>query len=187
MNDNIPPKACRINESRNSPSEQAQHPLCAKLLVYGTLKRGYWNHDRYCRNAIDIRPATTWGRLYALPAGYPALEIPEEHILAHGTAEPLTDAATQADFARKIANMSTQSRPTGDWDLIHGEFITFADPARDLAPIDRLEGFQPSGFCMYRRVLTMIHSDSFIYPAWIYIGETIHKDGFRVRRWPCHR
>ncbi len=62
--------------------------LTITLFVYGTLKRGFWNHDRFCRNAIDIRPATTWGRLYLLPASYPALEVPESSILAHGTAAP---------------------------------------------------------------------------------------------------
>lgn len=48
-----------------------------------TLMRGYLNHDRYCRNAVAIRPATTWGRLYALPVGYTALEIPDETIYAY--------------------------------------------------------------------------------------------------------
>jgi hypothetical protein len=49
MNDTTPPKACRINETQDAIPERPQHPLCAKLLVYGTLKRGYWNHDRFCR------------------------------------------------------------------------------------------------------------------------------------------
>lgn len=36
-------------------------------------------------------------------------------------------------------------RPEGDWDLIEGELMTFADPARDLLPSDRLEGFRLTG------------------------------------------
>jgi len=30
-----------------------------RLFVYGTLKRGGWNHDRFCRNAVTIETATT--------------------------------------------------------------------------------------------------------------------------------
>ena len=44
-------------------------------------------------------------------------------------------------------------RPSGDWDRIHGEIITFAAPDRVLPHIDRLEGFYPDGRSMYRRVL----------------------------------
>ena len=88
-----------------------------RLFVYGALKRGFWNHDRFCSQAVNIEPATTWGRLYHLPAGLcpasqwhpfgtrlsartpfasqsvvPALEVPESSILAPGTADPLTDS-----------------------------------------------------------------------------------------------
>ena len=136
------------------------------LFVYGTLKSGRWTtareangeqaagmaegrhcrrqgatfHDRFCHNAVDIRPATTVGRLYALPAGYPALEIPEKTILAHGTDDPLADARTLAEFPAPGVVMPEVE---GDWDMVHGELITFADPARDLPPIDGLEGFWP--------------------------------------------
>lgn len=148
------------------------------LFVYGTLKRGYWNHDRYCRNAIDIRPATTCGRMYQLPAGYPALEIPESHILAHGTDDPIADAQTQARLA---ATPLTFTRPTGDWDLIHGEIITFLDPARDLPPIDRLEGFCGSGgLCLYHRVLITACAGGVNFPSWIYV-----KSGLRNHRRIC--
>lgn len=66
-----------------------------RLFVYGTLKRGFWNHDQFCTRAISIEPATTWGWLYHLPAGFPALEVPDCSILAHGTADPLADTRTQ--------------------------------------------------------------------------------------------
>jgi len=55
-----------------------------KLFVYGTLKRGQWNHDRFCRNAIDIRPTTIVGRLYQLPAGFPAVVIPMDGVNVAG-------------------------------------------------------------------------------------------------------
>lgn len=111
-----------------------------RLFVYGTLKRGYWNHQRFCAQARSIEPAMVWGRLYHLHAGFPALEVPEGLILSRGTADPLADARRQQEIGT-----SRFGRPTGDWDLIHGELVTFTDPQRDLPPIDRLEGFRPGG------------------------------------------
>lgn len=152
--------------------------------VYGTLKRGFWNHDRFCRNAIDIRPATTWGRLYQLPAGYPALEVPESTILAHGTADPLADAATQARLAATLPPPAADRPPSGDWDLIRGELITFADPARDLPPIDRLEGFRIDLDSLYERVLVAVAvrtPDKKTIPAWIYVaGRCLRASGERL-------
>lgn len=128
-------KSFNHNYLRNSACGcELHHPNIIKLFVYGTLKRGFRNHDRYCRSAIDIRPATIWGRLYHLPAGYPALEIPEEHILAYGSADPLADAIAQSRLTDNFANAPTPSRPNGDWDLIHGELLCLPDPVHDLPP-----------------------------------------------------
>ena len=43
------------------------------LFVYGTLLRGGANHARFCADALTIEPASTPGRLYHLPAGFPAM------------------------------------------------------------------------------------------------------------------
>jgi hypothetical protein len=59
-------------------------------------------------------------------------------------------------------------RPTGDWDLIHGELVTFTDPQRDLPPIDRLEGFRPGGHSMYQRVMVAVQAGSRPYAVWTY-------------------
>ena len=59
-------------------------------------------------------------------------------------------------------------RPTGDWDLIHGELVTFTDPQRDLPPIDRLEGFRPGGHSMYQRVMVAVLCGRTSIPAWTY-------------------
>ncbi len=143
------------------------------LFVYGTLKRGYWNHDRFCRNAIDIHPATTWGRLYQLPAGYPALEVPQSHILAHGTADPIADAQTQDRLATRPL---TFTRPNGDWDLIQGELMAFPNPARDLPPIDKLEGFDPGGLYLYHRALFPTFAGVGSFPSWIYVKSSLCND-----------
>ena len=134
-----------------------------RLFVYGTLKRGYWNHQRFCAQARSIEPAVVWGRLYHLHAGFPALEVPEGLILARGTADPLADARRQREI-----DTPRFGRPTGDWDLIHGELVTFTDPQRDLPPIDRLEGFRPGGHSMYQRVMVAVLRGRTPIPAWTY-------------------
>jgi gamma-glutamylcyclotransferase (GGCT)/AIG2-like uncharacterized protein YtfP len=169
MNDTKSYNPCRFNDSRDDSFDLIKQHHHLTLFVYGTLKRDFWNHDRFCRNTIDIKPATTWGRLYDLPAGYPALEVPESAILAHGTADPLADAATQARIADEIANMPDQPRPLGDWDLIHGELVTFADPARDLPSIDRLEGFHPGQPSLYQRVILPVFLGHEVQLCWSYI------------------
>jgi len=52
---------------------KTQNPVIT-IFAYGTLKKGFSNHHEYCKSALNIEPATVWGRLYNLPAGFPALE-----------------------------------------------------------------------------------------------------------------
>ena len=35
-----------------------------RLFVYGTLKKGFWNHDRFCTRAINIEPAVHEQNIY---------------------------------------------------------------------------------------------------------------------------
>jgi gamma-glutamylcyclotransferase (GGCT)/AIG2-like uncharacterized protein YtfP len=157
-----------------NPQSEIPNPQLLRLFVYGTLKRGYWNHQRFCAQARSIEPAVVWGRLYHLHAGFPALEVPEGLILARGTADPLADARTQ----QKIGTPRF-GRPTGDWDLIHGELVTFIDPQRDLPPIDRLEGFRPGGHSMYQRAMVAAARGAIACAVWTY---TMHapQNGHRV-------
>jgi gamma-glutamylcyclotransferase (GGCT)/AIG2-like uncharacterized protein YtfP len=173
------------------------------LFVYGTLKSGRWTtareangeqaaglaegrhcrrqgatfHDRFCRHALDIRSATTVGRLYDLPAGFPALEIPEKTIVAVGTGDPLADAETQTRLAAPDLAMPDAD---GDWDVVHGELITFADPVRDLPPLDRLEGFRPDGDGLYRRSLVAVRANTGVEAAWVYHMARV-RQGERLR------
>ena len=164
-----------------NPQSEIPNPQLLRLFVYGTLKRGYWNHQRFCAQARSIEPAMVWGRLYHLHAGFPALEVPEGLILARGTTDPLADARRQHEIGTPRFG-----RPTGDWDLIHGELVTFTDPQRDLPPIDRLEGFRPGGHSMYQRVMVAAASGSIACAVWIYTmcapqnGERITNDNQAV-------
>lgn len=153
------------------------------LFVYGTLKRGFHNH-RLCAQALDIRPAWTWGRLYHLRAGYPALEVPNHLILAHGSDRPRHDASLQGKTLPFPVG-----KPSGDWDWVSGELVTLADPEADLPPIDRLEGFQANGrHNLYDRVLVTVWvQDCGLEPvtAWTYDGRRITGRGSRCRSWPA--
>lgn len=73
-----------------------------------------------------------WDRLYHLNAVFQTLKVPEGLILRR-TADPLADTRRQQEISTPRFG-----RPTGNWDLIHGELMTFTDPQCDLSPIDRL-------------------------------------------------
>lgn len=74
-----------------------------KLFVYGTLKRGFWNHNRFCGGVLDIQKAKVRGRLYEMPSGIPVLQVPDEDIFAHGITDPLADVATQTRLSGQVA------------------------------------------------------------------------------------
>ncbi len=141
-----------------------------RIFVYGTLKQGYWNHDRFCRSALYIEEATVLGRLYELPSRVPVLQVPERSIVTVGTSDPLADVAMQE---RLSVSLSTDTGcDDACWQMIQGELVTFPDPRLSLPPIDRLEGFRPGLPSMYRRALVPVklHDDRRI-AAWCYVGE----------------
>lgn len=145
-----------------------------RLLVYGTLKRGFWNHERFCRGVLDVREAEVRGRLYEMHSGIPVLQVPDGDVLAHGTPGPLADVAKQACLSEHLASYpvpALQSATAGDWGRVYGELQTFNDPETRLPAIDRLEGFHPGGSSLYRRVLVPVLTDSPGELAWVYAGE----------------
>lgn len=148
-----------------------------RLFVYGTLKRGFWNHDRFCRGFVTVKDALVRGRLFETSSGIPVLQVPEEDILAVGTTNPLADVATQAHVTARMSN----PEPTPDrlpkkgtgasWGPVYGELLTFDDPESRLPAIDRLEGFHPGDPCLYRRVLVPVQVNRADLPAWLYVSE----------------
>ena len=142
------------------------------LFVYGTLKRGYSNHDGYCRGVLAIEKAVVRGHLYIRPDRIPFLEVPKQDILAEGTADPVADAATQERLARhigphRLAEFHPGPPPSGP-DVVHGELHLFDDPETRLPAIDRLEGFRPGGRSLYRRVLAPVLVKETWRTAWVY-------------------
>ena len=156
-----------------------------RLFVYGTLKRGFWNHDRFCRGVVTVVDATVGGRLFETPSGIPVLMVPEEDILAVGTINPRADVATQAHVTARMSN----PEPTPDrlpnkgtgapWGPVYGELLTFDDPETRLPAIDRLEGFHPGGPCLYRRVLVSAQANGAELPVWLYVVEVTSNRRFK--------
>lgn len=139
-----------------------------QLFVYGTLKRGERSHERFCSQASCIEPAWTWGRLYALPQGYPMLKAPPERILHHGTAELADDIVRHRD----ALPIDATEPPPGDWHEISGELVTLPDDTALLAAIDAWEGFQPPQQQLYNRVLLPVYlwSADAAFAAWAYVA-----------------
>ena len=54
------------------------------VFVYGTLKKGCDNHERFCQGYDTWEPALVQGRLYDIGLGFPMMEVPEESILGYG-------------------------------------------------------------------------------------------------------
>lgn len=159
-----------------------------RLFVYGTLKRGYGNHDQFCRGALEIREAQVRGRLYDGP-GFPVLEVPGEDVLACGTADPLADVGTQTRLSGRLVEHSRPVREgteAGAWGTVYGELLTFDDPESRLPAIDRLEGFRPDGRSLYRRVLVVASVCGGRELAWVYTLESTDIKHRRILsgRWP---
>ncbi len=156
-----------------------------RLFVYGTLKRGFWNHERFCRGVLTVEDAVVRGRLFETSSGIPVLEVPEEDILAVGTTNPLADVATQAHMTARMSNPEPTldrlpKKGTGaPWAPVYGELLTFDDPETRLPAIDRLEGFHPGGPCLYRRVLVPVRAIGTGLPAWLYVADVTEYLGFK--------
>ena len=104
------------DRERNEPNRtlEGEHKIL-KLFVYGTLKRGFWNHDRFCRGVLDIQEAVVRGRLYEMHSGIPVLQVPDEDVLGHDTSDTLADVATQACLSEQtvIPRTGSEKRHTG--------------------------------------------------------------------------
>lgn len=53
-----------------------------KVFVYGTLKPGERNYQYYCADrVVEVQEAIAYGKLFALPLGYPAAIFPENYLV----------------------------------------------------------------------------------------------------------
>ena len=162
-------------------------PYLLKVFVYGTLKRGMWNHERFCAGALSIEEAVVRGRLYETDCGLPVLQVPEADIIAYGTADPCADVAAQARLDAEMAqhpDPRAKGRTRRGWGLVRGELMTFDDPEERLPRLDRLEGYRPGGVGLYIRVLVPIAVRANTCTAWLYCMKSI-PSGYRIGgSWP---
>jgi len=155
-----------IAEAKFRESDTAVNPSTT-LFVYGSLKRGFWNHREFLGSAGFLGSGHVWGRLYDLPGGFPAIEIPEESILAYGTSDHLADAGMRHD---RGCNPDFPENLEGDWSKVHGEVYGLQDPGDDLRDLDVLEGFRSQSPSFYQRVLVRVQLESHAQPAWVYVS-----------------
>jgi gamma-glutamylcyclotransferase (GGCT)/AIG2-like uncharacterized protein YtfP len=150
------------------------------MFVYGTLKRGERNHERYCSGALRVEEGAVRGELYDLPLfGYPELIVPEESVRAFGTDDPAGDAELQERLVHG-------RRSTFEGHLVSGEIFYFDDAGSRLPAIDRLEGFDPADASShYRRVLLPVEPEigrSLL--AWAYVVREPSGTFLPYGRWP---
>ncbi|MGB0562988.1 MAG: gamma-glutamylcyclotransferase family protein [Spirulinaceae cyanobacterium] len=68
-----------------------------RVFVYGTLGPGQAHYQDYCADRVQwVQPAYTYGQLYALPVGYPALTQGRDRVWGHLLTFP--DAAILAQL-----------------------------------------------------------------------------------------
>jgi hypothetical protein len=132
---------------------------------------------------LSVEEASVRGHFRTLEP-YPVLEVPEEDVLAHGSADPDRDVIEQVRAAARLIGcigwspMGAKAPPerhhASDPELVRGEILNFDDPAERLPALDRLEGFRPGGESLYRRVLvrTLRRKNEPPEVAWVYVGET---------------
>jgi gamma-glutamylcyclotransferase (GGCT)/AIG2-like uncharacterized protein YtfP len=149
------------------------------MFFYGTLKRGGYNHH-YCEGGVMTAEGRVRGLLYDLPEGYPALVVPEETILAVGTADYLADARAEKEIGGP--DLQAPADPT-----VHGELYAFDDPEQRLPVLDRLEDFDPNDpSSPYRRVLIPVTPESGnVMPAWAYVVRDARGTRLPNGRWPA--
>lgn len=140
-----------------------------KLFVYGTLKKGFSNHARYCRGVLRIEQARLTGKLFRLTPEIPILVVPESAIFARGSSDVGADMRLQDEV--RPARGHDDVKPGAAWKTIRGELLVFNDSEKRLPSLDRLEEFRPGRPSTYNRVLvrTTLHDDCRCF-AWTYIA-----------------
>ncbi len=146
-------------------------PHTVTLFLYGTLRPGESHHHLLAPWVANTAPARIWGRLYHVPAGYPSVEIPEEYMVAVGTACPEDDVR-----AADRLPVPEGALPEGDWDWVQGDVVILSEPSVSLPPLDDYEGFRPGRPSLYRRVLAPVVVAEETTLAWVYVRKSQQGD-----------
>ena len=143
------------------------------VFVYGTLQSAMPYHH-LCGRINQVKKAQTWGRLYALSEGYPALELPSQMIVGLGTCDYQNDANLCQVLLDSVV------KPSGDWDCIHGELLNLNDP-NQIERMDEFEDFSPNyeNSLYLRQLVPVLVGDEWAY-VWAYHYNQVH-DGRRIK------
>jgi gamma-glutamylcyclotransferase (GGCT)/AIG2-like uncharacterized protein YtfP len=102
-----------------------------RVFVYGTLKPGERNYLRYCTGvAVTAQAATARGRLYALPAGYPAMTTGDGWV--HGFVLSFEDESMLSALDELEGYLP--DRPQAENEYFRVEVETFAPDGQPLGP-----------------------------------------------------
>ncbi len=76
--------------------------------------------------------------------------------------------------------------PSPNWNLVHGELLTFYNPGERLPTLDGLEGFRPGEKSFYSRILipTVLAETGESILAWAYAVEAADGVHLPDGRWP---
>ncbi len=150
-----------------------------RIFVYGTLKKGFSNHDTYCSGVLRIEPARLKGRLFKLTPEIPVMVLPGSDILAFGSENPANDMRMQRALetgppgtpAAGPRGFLPADASRNNWKTINGEVLFFEDPDSRLPFIDELEEFRPGKPSTYIRVLVRVElADGSLTTAWAYVA-----------------
>lgn len=68
------------------------------IFSYGTLKPGELNYKQYCAQVLTVKRAITFGKLFALPLGYPAMTRGESLVKGFLLSFPDSNILVQLDL-----------------------------------------------------------------------------------------
>lgn len=125
-----------------------------RVFVYGTLKPGEANYQRYCAGKlVNVQRAIALGKLFALPLGYPAMTVGDTpvqgYLLYFADAENLTELDQLEDYQttrQKSENLYNREQIeifNQDW-LSLGQawvYLMSLERVRQLKGIPQLDGW----------------------------------------------
>jgi len=146
------------------------------LFAYGTLKRGFPAHERWCVDARRVLPARCDGSLFQHHDGYPVLFVPAALVLAVGGPDAHDDVCAVDREAGPVAQATYLGVADGAaTTAVGGELLYLPYETLRLSEIDAYEGFVPGRPSLFVRVLVRVALiDSHEHPrAWTYAAGSL--------------
>jgi len=142
-----------------------------RVVVYGTLKRGFRNHFLVKPHLIFAKKVRFRAHLYHLD-GYncPAVLFPSFQLAKSDRFIGSGDYQSDFQMASSVNDIKEGSFPeiAGEWDLIEGEIFELSNQLCALAVLDKLEGFLIEGDLNYTRELIPVQLEEGWEYAWGY-------------------